>query len=292
MRQCFFGQRLKSIAALTCAALALAACNRGGADWRDSRAEPANSSDAPSGYVRPPQILSAARAADTGVVLAGDAEPDVRLRLASPDGGAYGATSDDNGHWILNLPASASVRLFGLSEEIGGRLVQGEGYVAVLPPPGRPAVLLRAGGGATALIDSQALRVAAVDFDAAGGGEVSGTAKPGSALRVVVDGAPAGEGHAGPHGHFTMALSAPAKTGDRQDSIVLTSALKPGAHQIAVQSGGELAQAAVSVSPPPASFSGLPYQGERVAGGWRIDWLTPGGGPQSTVVLDPAGAGS
>jgi hypothetical protein len=257
------------------AALALqAGCDRGGADWREGQSDARKDTPA-TGYVRPPQVTGAVRGADAGTLLSGQGAPDVRLRLASPDGGAYGATADDAGRWSVALPASADVRLFGLSEEISGRVVQGEGYVAVMPPPGRSAVLLRAGGGAAPLSDTQAVEISAIDFDVAGGGVISGTAKAGSPLRAVIDGAAAGEIHASPRSHFSMAL---------------TSVLRPGQHQIQIQSAAGAAQAAVSVGPPHAAVAGLPYRGERVDGGWRIDWLTPGGGPQTTVVFDPAGA--
>jgi hypothetical protein len=263
------------LACATALALAqLAGCSRGGADWRESHAPP--QSDAPaSGYIRPPQVLSAARTADSATLLSGQGDPGVRLRLASPDGGAYGATTDDSGHWSITLPASGEVRLFGLSEETGGRIVQGEGYIAVLPAPGRPAALLRAGGGAGPLVDSPSLQITAVDFDAAGGGVISGTAAPGATLRAAIDGAAAGEAHATAHSHYALALTAP---------------LKPGDHRVQVQTAGASADASVTVSAPPAAITGLPYRGQRVDGGWRIDWLTPGGGPQSTLVLDPGGA--
>jgi hypothetical protein len=267
------GQSTRNAYAIALTLALLAGCGRAGADWRVGKANQA--ADAPSaGYVRPPQLGGAARAADGGTVLSGQGEADVRLRLASPDGGAYGATADDAGRWTLTLPASTDVRLFGLSEETGGRVIQGEGYIAVLPAPGRPAALLRAGGGAAPLADSPDLQITAVDFDAAGGGVVSGTDRPGAALRATIDGAAAGETHASQHGHFAMAL---------------TSALKSGVRQVEVQSGAASVQASVAVSPPPPAITGLPYRGERVDGGWRIDWLTPGGGPQSTLVLDPAG---
>lgn len=255
------------------AAALIVGCNRPSADWRTDRANA--QPDAPSGYLRPPQVLGAVRGGDGGAVLSGQSEPDVRLRLASPDGGAYGATADDGGRWTIAIPASAEVRLFGLSEEAAGRVVQGEGYVAVLPAPCRPAVLLRAGAGAALLEQSPALRIVAVDFDAAGGAVVSGTASPGAAVRGVVDGAAAGETHAGPRGHFSMALA---------------ETLKDGAHQIQVQSPAGATLALVKVSAPQPA-TGVPYRGQRLGDAWRIDWLTPGGGPQSTVVFDPAGGG-
>ncbi len=250
----------------------LAGCGRGGADWREARAEPA-ASDAPAGYVRPPRIAAAVRGADGGTVLSGQSEADVRLRLASPDGGAYGATADDHGRWSITLPPSADLRLFGLSEELSGRLVQGEGYVAVLPTPGRSAVLLRAGGGASSLEDSAVPQLTTVDFDAAGSGVISGIAKPGAALRALIDGAAAGETHAGQHGRYSLGMAS----------------IKPGDHQIQLQSPAGAAQATVTFSAPPASIPGLPYRGQRQGDAWRIDWLTPGGGPQTTLVLDPVG---
>jgi hypothetical protein len=264
-------------ASVALAALALlSACGRSGADWREERPD---SAAAPRGadYVRPPQVTGAERAGDNGVVLIGQAEPEVRVRLASPDGGAYGSTADDKGHWSLALPPGADVRLFGLSEDISGRLVQGEGYIAVLPAPGRPAVLLKAGGGASPLAPGAALQLTSIDFDPAGSTVLAGEAKPGTVLRASVDGAAAGETHASPHGHF---------------ALVVSGALKPGVHQVQVQGAGVQAQAAVTISPPPTAFAGPPYHGARVDGGWRVDWLTPGGGPQATVVLDPVGAGA
>ena len=256
--------------ALTVALLLLAGCGRGG-DWREAHADAPK--DAPSsGYIRPPQITGAARAADGGTVLSGQSQADVRLRLASPDGGAYGATADDDGRWSITLPSETGVRLFGLSEEISGRVVQGEGYVAVLPPPGRPAVLLRAGGGASPLDDNQTLQIAAVDFDAGGSGVISGAARPGAALRVALDGAAAGETHASPQGHYAATIA---------------GAIKAGAHQLEVQSGAAATQAAVTVDAPPSRITGMPYRAQRVANAWRVDWLTPGGGPQTTLVLDP-----
>jgi len=44
-------------------------------------------------------------------------------------------------------------------------------------------------------------------------------------------------------------------------------------------------QAGVAVSAP-APISGLPFHATRLAGSWRIDWLTPGGGVQCTIILD------
>lgn len=72
--------------------------------------------------------------------------------------------------------------------------------------------------------------------------------------------------------------------------MALAAAIRSGEHELQIQSGAELAAAKVGVSAPQPMPPDVPYRGQRVDGGWRIDWLTPGGGPQTTLVLDDAGA--
>ena len=219
----------------------------------------------------PPRFTSAQRLGDGQIQLGGRADPNVRVRLGSPDGTAYGAVTDGKGLFSLTVPAAASVRLFGLSENIAGRLVQGEGYLAVLPAPGRAAVLLRAGAGAHLPgANSDAPQVAAVDFDSGGGAVVSGVAHPGLALRLMLDGQPAGEAKADARGRFSFPLAAALNSGD---------------HELTIQSPGGQADARFSVSRA-APISGLPFRGARQAGDWRIDWMTPAGGEQTTLIMD------
>ena len=252
------------------AAALLAACGRSG-DWRTPQAPTDEQAQGQVGYTPPPRFTSAQRLDDGEITLGGLADPNVRIRLASPDGAAYGAVTDGRGLFTLTAPAAAAVRLFGLSEDVAGRIIQGEGYLAVLPAPGRVAVLLRGGGGAHAPgASSDAPEVAAVDFDAGGGAVVSGVAHPGSTLRLVLDGRPAGEARADGQGGFSFALAA---------------MLKPGDHELTIQSSGGQADARFSVSRA-GPISGLPFRGERQAGDWRIDWLTPAGGQQTTLIMD------
>ena len=255
--------------------LAVAACGRGGAAWRPADT-PAPPDPEESGYLRPPNQLSAQRAPGGGVILSGRSGPEVRVRLSSPppNSTAYGATAKDNGQWSITTPDSPDVGLFGVAEELAGRDVQSEGYVAVLPRPGPAGVLLRAGGGAAVLVPRPllGLKIAAVDFDGSGATVVSGLARPGSAARLFVDGAAAGEGRVSDRGRF---------------SISLAGALKAGDHEVRVDSGDQTADAKFSLDRPRA-LSGLPYHGERTPAGWRIDWLTPGGGEQTTLIFDAA----
>ena len=250
---------------------ALAGCGKG-RDWRQSQAAaPPPEAEADAGYIRPPQVLTAARTPDGGVALSGEAEPNSRVRLQTPQGDAYGGTVTPSGAW--SMPTAAGAAIFGLSEDLGGRIVQGEGYVVILPAPGRPAALLRAGGGAAALGDSgSGVRIAAADFDSGGGAVISGFAPAGAALKLSMDGAAApGEVKADGQGRFFIASPA---------------VLKPGRHQIRVQSGAQAAQADIAVGPP-GPISGQPFRAARQGGAWRVDWMTPGGGVQTSLILDP-----
>jgi hypothetical protein len=261
--------RLCALFAAGLAAAALAACSRGG-DWRTPTAANGGT-DSQAGYVAPPRFTAAARLGDGEIEIVGRADRGAGVRLASPDGAAFAAVTDSRGAFSLAVPAAKTVRLFGLSEDVGGRRVQGEGYLAVIPAPGRTAVLLRAGAGAEAAGPAAAVpQITTVDFDAGGGAVASGLARPGAALRLSLDGAAAGEARADAQGRFSFTLAAP---------------LKPGDHEFLLDSAGGEARTRVAVSPP-RPISGLPFRGERLANGWRIDWLTPGGGAQTTLIMD------
>jgi hypothetical protein len=255
--------------AAACLAVALAACGRGG-DWRTP--PPASEAeDGQAGYVAPPRFTFAARLGDGEIEIVGRAQRNASVRLASPDGTAYGGATDSRGAFSVAVPAAPAVRLFGLSEDVGGRKVQGEGYLAVLPGPGRAGVLLRAGIGALAPGPPPgAPQIITVDFDAGGGAVASGLARPGTALRLVVDGATGGEARADAQGRYAFALA---------------DMLKPGDHTLKVLSAGSQATAEFTVRPA-SPISGLPFRAARQGGGWRIDWLTPGGGPQTTLIMD------
>ena len=258
---------------MTLGLIVLAGCGKA-RDWRQAPAAPAApapATDAEVGYVRPPQLVSAESAADGAVVLSGVAEPNSRVRLLTPDGAAYGGTVAASGAWSMSTPVGGGI--FGLSEDLGGRVVQAEGYIIALKGPGRPAALLRAGGGAEALGNAGvSLKIAAVDFDSGGGTVISGFAPAGASLRLGVDGAPApGEAKADRSGRFFIG-----------SPVVL----KPGPHQIRVQSPTQAAEADIAISPP-GPISGQPYRTARQGGAWRVDWITPGGGVQTSLILDP-----
>jgi hypothetical protein len=117
----------------------------------------------------------------------------------------------------------------------------------------------------------------AADFDRKGVVALSGVAPPGAAVTIAVDTAARGATRSGQDGRFMLALNEP---------------LQPGSHVLSLTSaGGPGTQALVTIAPA-APLSGGPFRAEAAPGGWRIDWLTPGGGVQSTLLFDRAASPS
>ncbi|MBS0409177.1 MAG: hypothetical protein JSR86_04610 [Proteobacteria bacterium] len=252
-------------------AILLASCGGRGGTNVD-----AHSAAGPGGdYLSPPSVTATAVSTAGRLLLTGTAAPGLRVRVATPAGQAVWATADEQGVWRTELPAGAEPRLFGLSmtDAAGKRTVQAEGYLAILPD-GR-AAQLRAGAGAVVLgAAGGGLKILAVDYDRQGGAVIAGLAAPGATVTVRVDGVQRGQSAADAEGRFGVALSQP---------------LARGEHQIEAADGEHQAQTVAPVSPAPNLTAG-PYRAERAALGWRIDWLTPGGGVQSTIIVDRAEA--
>jgi hypothetical protein len=101
---------------------------------------------------------------------------------------------------------------------------------------------------------------------------VSGVATPGAGLGVRVDRATRGEGKVGEDGRF---------------SISLDQALTEGAHTIQVAGEGGEQQVRRRGQPALAAPRG-PVRSTLTATGWRVDWMTPGGGLQTTQLLGGA----
>ena len=262
-------------AVLLSLAAACAACSGASPGQSAASAAPAA---AETGFAAPPQILTARRLVDGQLSLAGVAPANAAVRLASPGGPAFAVTADADGQWSMSIRGLPQPTLFGLSARDGDRTVQAEGYVAVLPPADNSVLgaLLQAGAGAVVFGDPRpGTHIEAVDLDAARAAIVSGVAAPGG-LTVAVDGAPAGDGLAGPDRHF---------------SAVLARALGLGARTITVSSRAQAARLILTLGAP-APPGRLPYRTQRLASAWRIDWITPGGGLQTTYLPDRSGDGA
>lgn len=219
-----------------------------------------------AGYGIPPMPL-ALRVSRQAIDLSGRAAPQARVRLATPTGEALFSTADAKGIWRVRLAASDQPRLFGMSTALGAQTVQAQGYL-LLTPAGS-GIMLRAGAGAHPL-GANRTGILAIDFDREGGALVSGRAGPGEGLTLRVDGRQAVEGRAGADGRFSIALSQP---------------VSPGTHEVRIF-GNRADWSARFDARPAAALADGPFRVEPVAGGQRVDWMTPGGGVQTTILID------
>lgn len=225
-------------------------------------------------YQAAPELLGATMAKGGAIELNGSASPGVAVRLASPGGAAQFATADPLGRWRMTLAPSPAARLFGLSMSSGGPVVQAMGYIFVAPEGA--VARLRAGGGTEGLTQAHGLTALALDYDNRRAATLSGLAAPGDAVSLRVDGVERGQAMADKSGRFTLSLNEP---------------LDPGAHAFDLTSASGEVQFQVSVDAPAALAHG-PFAARRDGRAWRIDWITPGGGEQTTLVLDAGGTGA
>ena len=216
----------------------------------------------------PPPSVTATRLEGANLVLIGAAPADARVRLATPEGETRFATANDKGVWTLVLPGAAQPRIFGLSATAGARQLQAEGYVLITPAG--EAVLLRAGTGAARVGRTGKNGLDVVDFDREGGAVVSGRAPAGAALSIHIDGRQLAEGRADASGRYVVALTQQPLAG--------------GMHQVDVFGDATENTVNIDTTPAPPLASG-PFRATTVPAGLRIDWMTPGGGAQSTIIL-------
>ena len=255
--------------ALTALAV-LAACGR--APEAADNASNAAPAAAQAEYRPAPELTDAAVGAGGQIALTGAATAGAAVRLASPVGQAQFATADADGGWTILVPPSPTPRLFGLSMSQGGPVLQAMGYIFVAPD-GRVA-RLRAGGGTEVLAPGgHGLMALALDTDSRHAAALSGLALPGEALSLRVDGVERGQAVADKTGRFTLSMNEP---------------LDSGAHAFDLTSASGEAQFQVTVDAPAALGKG-PFVSSRQGHAWRVDWVTPGGGEQTTLVFDTSG---
>jgi hypothetical protein len=253
---------------LAVALLTISACSQPA----NNQATAANEAEGASEqqYQSAPELTGASFGRDGRVELAGRAAPGAVVRLTSPGAPAQFATADPAGLWRLTAPASEQPRLFGLSMSAGGRVVQAMGYLFVAPGA---IARLRVGGGAEVLTSaSRGLAALALDYDNKGAATVSGMAQPGEAVGLRADGVERGQATADQAGRFVLSLSQPLTVGSHDFELVGPS-------------GAVRFSAGASAAPP---ITGAPYAARREGAAWRVDWITPGGGEQTTLILDRA----
>lgn len=232
---------------------------------------------ADAGYLDPPEPVAAVRRPQ-GLALSGTAPSGSEVRLASPDGGGGAAVADAKGDWTLILPAPmGQPAMYALSARLGDRTIRAEGAVMVLPPPGPPLLMARAGFAALPLEGpAQRLQITALDYDSGGGAAVAGVGPARARVRLTIDGVEAGLDQADAKGRFAV--------------IGANRPLEPGLRTLRVEAGGggaaEIKVQVRAVQP----LGDAAFRAERQDGGWRLDWARAGGGVQSTFVFDDTSA--
>lgn len=220
-----------------------------------------------AGYLSPP-VVTGGVWSPGGVTLTGTAAPGAQVGLTSPSGARVAAATDATGRWNVTLAEGAAPAIYGLAMELEGRAVQSEGYL-LLTPEGR-VWQLRAGAGARLLAGPPAGGLTALDYDSGGAVVVSGQAPPETPVAISVDGRPAMQARSGADGRLSVTLAQP---------------LPPGGHVVSLASGANPSQqAAFTIEAQPPALA-EPMRTVREAGRWRIDWLTPGGGVQTTLLI-------
>jgi hypothetical protein len=217
-------------------------------------------------YLAPPAPDAIERAA-SGLSLTGSAPAGSRVRLATPQGQAQFADADSKGRWRIALGVVAEPRIYGLSVTHKGRQAQAQGYVLV--EPGGRAALLRAGAAARRLDRPGKAGLRTLDFDREGAAVVSGEVAASSTVLLRIDGEQAAEGRADGGGRLELAVPTP---------------MRPGLHRLQIYADGAQDTLAVQVSPPEPLAQG-PLRSQLTAAGLRVDWMTPGGGIQSTILI-------
>jgi hypothetical protein len=253
------------------ALLATAACSRPASNAAASADAAAASSE--QQYQAAPDLTGASPTGDGRVELAGRASPGAAVRLTSPGAAPQFAAADPQGAWRLTIPPSAQPRLFGLSMSAGGRVVQAIGYLFVAPGA---VARLRVGGGTQALASAShgGLAGVALDYDSKRAATLSGLASPGETVGLRADGVERGQAAADQAGRFVIALNG--------------EPLAAGAHDFELLSpSGALRFSAELDAPTP--LAGTPYAARRQGAAWRVDWITPGGGEQTTLIFERGG---
>ena len=236
--------------------------------------------EAEAGYLPPPRLVSVSRT-PTAETLIGSAAHDARVELMAPEGETMSVRASHTGAWRLTLPAVSQPRMFALVARVnepgphapksGDRLVDSEGALILLPRSGPPALLVRAGAGAL-VFAARTVRptIDAVDYDPGGFSAVAGRARPGVSVRLMMDGALAGVGEADAAGRYSI--------------LAANRRLSLGGHTALVQSADGQDDHRFTIIPPGPTLTS-PYKVDPMPDGWRLEWVLPDGGVQTTLVF-------
>ena len=243
----------------------LAGCGNSSEPAELSDAARAERGAAQAGYLTPPSP-DAVRLSAAGVVLSGAAQAGGKVRLATPAGAFQETVTGRDGRWTLALAPMSQPAIYGLSVETKGQRVQAEGYLLVTP--GGQAAVLRSGAAALRIDAAGKPALRAIDFDREGGAVISAWAPAGAVVALRVDGRPATQGRADQQGRYEAPLQ---------------GALQ-GSHRLEMSAEGYNDAVALQITRAQPLAPG-PMRAQNTGAGLRVDWTTPGGGVQSTILV-------
>jgi hypothetical protein len=221
-----------------------------------------------AGYWRAPEIISVTQTDSSLFVVIGQTIPNARVRFGYSGQRAVGVTSDSRGRFRAELPTGPDGELYDLSTEDDGRSMHADGRLFI--PAGAPekAVLMRAGAPSLALFNED-MEVAVIDYDRAGAVALAGRIAPSTPLEVMLNGE----------------IRARTTSNDRGFYSATTQIDPPGDTEItntlSISAGGKEIPRNFSDSRSKADGDHI----TRFADGWRVDWVLPGGGMQTTLVF-------
>ena len=220
-----------------------------------------------AGYTPAPQITGVQQNGPNGFVITGQADPDGRVRFLYGQQRAIGVTADSKGRFRAELPAGQMGGLYDLSIEDTGRLLHAEGRLFVPPMHPTKAVLMRTGSPSQSLFN-QSEALAVMDYDGAGAVAFSGRVAPRTQVNFILNGEIRARVTSDDKGFYsaTGQMNAPGSA--------------PAVIGLGLQAGAIQATHQVPVSLPATADQVTP-QGD----GWRVDWVVPGGGIQTTIVF-------
>ena len=156
-------------------------------------------------------------------VIAGTAAPGAVVTIRRGGRLLGTATADASGAfaYLPDAPLPAGPQQLTLSETLpGGATLDGEGAAMLVVPahPASPALTVLSGPGGSQVLSGQAprpgtLAIGTVDYDAAGHAIFSGTAPPGAAVTLSLNGAKLGVATAGRDGSWRFTGAVPAGSG-------------------------------------------------------------------------------
>lgn len=230
--------------------LAAVSCDR-------TRSRPPVRSGDDNGWVAPPRILSVTKSAQN-LVIRGETDSDRRIVLRSSKGEAYAAMADRDGGFVVSLPRPSGHVLYHPEVQNGESAVLSPEVLLVVDGGNGPLALLRAGGPSLRLgsapilgsVDADESRVLLSGQLSAADGSVRVTTERGTRAHRL-----------GPDGKWTVA-----------EDLVGPQAIQVEGQSFAWPGRGDAVAGQAEV--------------DRAGQGWRVNWLTPGGGHQSTWLPD------